>query len=125
MLTRIFVIRYLARSMSDRSPLIGDIISNKSMTSSLYWKLNPYWLHFWLDLERIKQQISEFFTLNVGTASRLIICDAMKVYLRGILKAEVVRKRLEFRRQEEESKKKVLDREKYVEEPSGINKEAW
>lgn len=77
----------------DHSPILLLLIISPTKNPFAYWKLNPVWLNQKLDLWVIGNQIKDFFLWNRGLGSSGLIWDTMKAFVRGILKAAIIKEK--------------------------------
>lgn len=75
-------IRILPRGISDHAPLLLTI-DLSSAPEAILWRLSRFWVLDVVVNGQFRGSLQEFWAVNPGSASALVVWDAFKAYTRG------------------------------------------
>ena len=82
------VVMYLARGLSDHSPVQLSLDLHK-IYLPMHWKMNPLWLQLFSDTESMRMQIQYFLDDNKLSAAPGVVWDTLKAFIRGMCIKEI------------------------------------
>lgn len=116
---------YEPRLLSDHSPF-WVWLDTTGMLGRPLWKVNPYWLTLFPQVDRTREALWEFLQFNRGSASAVVVWDTLKAFLRGCLIKEIAGIKTRSREWENRVREELKEREQaLVRDPSKSNQESW
>lgn len=92
MLPSVLEISYKPRCVSDHSYMVVCLtVAPLSALPKVPWKFNAFWLKLFTSHEELQLRFWEFFTVQYDPEFILMEWEAFRVYLRGLLIAEVTK----------------------------------
>lgn len=103
-------ISYLPRGISDHSLVVVTLkLGGNKLRKE--WKMNPYWFELIKETNGVLPKLSDFIEINEGTVPPIVLWDALKAFLRGVLIQQVAKFNKEARNGEEKIQKEVFEAE--------------
>lgn len=116
---------YEPRGISDHTPVIASVrVGGQYGRGS--WKINPFWLELIGEEEKMMEGLSEYISINLGSASLGVVWDSLKAHIRGALIQRIAHVKKQSQAVEMEAKENArLSEAHFVATPSQVNHECW
>ena len=119
------VVTYLARGLSDHSPVQLSLDLRKTCLP-MYWKLNPFWFQLFTDLGDMRTQVQYFLDDNKSSAAPGVIWDTLKAFIRGMCIKEISLIKTRNRQWAYEAERVVEKAEElYLQDPTPEQEGKW
>ncbi|XP_056408050.1 uncharacterized protein LOC130306231 [Hyla sarda] len=120
-------VEYLARGLSDHSPirLRIDLTGSAGGVRPL-WRLNPFWLQLLTTAEIVGVELRDYIARNDGSASVSVVWDSLKAFLCGLFIRDIIVPKSFTRERGEKLRLSVTEAEaRYVLDPTSRTKDVW